>query len=299
MIDVIIPVYNSGKNIGKTLNSLLSQVNYKDLCIYIIDDCSSEDYTDILNHYKKYLNITYHKLDKNSGPGIARNYGLEHSNNEYVVFLDSDDEFYKNDSISTLLKNIENYDMVLGKIQQMINDNYIVRFHEGCLHGKMYRRSFLEKNNIKFPAIRTHEDNVFNRLCLAFTNNINMIDDIIYRYNDTENSITNTESRIISFKCYILAMNYLFDEIKKHDEVNLERVGETIFSVMMSLYHNYLLHKDEYEFCFKELSYLKNMYNEYNTCIDDSRKLRIFKNFNYPVKPDMTFYEFINKIEDK
>ena len=64
MIDIIIPVYNSGKNIARSLNSVLDQVNYKDINVYIVDDCSTEDYKDIINHFSKYLNITYLRLDR-------------------------------------------------------------------------------------------------------------------------------------------------------------------------------------------------------------------------------------------
>ena len=301
MIDIIIPVYNSGKNIARSLNSVLDQVNYKDICVYIVDDCSSEDYTDIINHFKKYLNITYLKLEKNSGPGVARNYGLDNSKSEYIVFLDSDDEFYSKDSVLKLYNSIEKYDVVFGKMQQEIKDQTIVKHHEGCLHGKMYRRSVLEKNHIRFHDIRikggnAHEDNAFNQLYLSCTHKVNYINDIIYKYKEVENSITQSENRLKSFQCYIKSMTWLFEQIEAKEHVENYYVGRVITSIIFYLYHNYLLYEEEYSFCFNELSILKQMYKKYTKYIFPADKLRIFKNFNYPVIPNITIDEFIDKI---
>ena len=142
MIDIIIPVYNSSKTICKTLNSILEQENNEDLIIYIIDDGSSETYDDVISFFSKFLNINYYKLDKNSGPGVARQFGLDKSSNEYIVFIDSDDTFYDTDSVLKLYNSIYNYDMVFGKmLEKRYNMNREV-YHEGCMHGKMYRRCF-------------------------------------------------------------------------------------------------------------------------------------------------------------
>ena len=63
MIDIIIPVYNSGKTICKTLNSILEQDNKDDIVVYIIDDASTEEYDEVISFYSKYINIKYHKLE--------------------------------------------------------------------------------------------------------------------------------------------------------------------------------------------------------------------------------------------
>ncbi len=80
MIDIIIPAYNAHETIRKTLMSICIQNNVKDLNIYIIDDCSDEPYDYLIDEFNKYLNIKIERLNKNSGPGVARNRGLEISN---------------------------------------------------------------------------------------------------------------------------------------------------------------------------------------------------------------------------
>ena len=173
MIDIIIPVYNSDKTIGRTLDSVLDQVNSDDFNVYVIDDASEEDYTDIINYYSKYLKINYFKLDENGGPGVARQFALEHSNSKYIVFIDSDDAFYENDSVQKLYDNIDGYDMVVGQIYYEYFDEY--SHHNGCLHGKMYRRSLIEDNGIRFNDLRSHEDNAFNTQCYLSLKDYNII----------------------------------------------------------------------------------------------------------------------------
>ena len=50
------------------------------------------------------------------------------------------------------------------------------------LHGKMYKRKFLEKNNIKFNKSRANEDNGFNRLIIFMKPNIIFLDDCLCIY---------------------------------------------------------------------------------------------------------------------
>lgn len=302
MIDVIIPVYNSGKNIARSLNSVLDQVNNKDINVYIVDDCSDEDYKDIFKHFKKYLNITYLRLEKNSGPGVARNLGLEKSKGEFVVFLDSDDEFYSKDSVQKLRDAIDGYDIVVGKMQQEIEDTTITKYHEGCLHGKMYRRSFLEENNIRFHDIRikggnAHEDNAFNELCFSCPGRMLFIPHITYRYRDVENSITNSENRVKSFKCYIKSMSWLFEQLEQKEEIKTEYVGRVIAKTMFYIYFNYSLFEKEYDFCFKESAFLKTMYDKYIQYVSEDKILEIYKVFDYPVIPKISFNDFMKKID--
>ena len=90
MIDIIIPIYNARKTLELTLMSIKLQTIINKINIYLIDDNSSEDYKDILNKYKD-MNIIYIKLDKNNGPAVARQKGIEMSSSKYIMFIDADD----------------------------------------------------------------------------------------------------------------------------------------------------------------------------------------------------------------
>lgn len=75
MIDVIIPAYNCSKTIRKTLSSLVAQTD-KNFNVIIVDDCSSESFSDIVDDFRELLNITYIKNDVNVGPGMSRQVGI-------------------------------------------------------------------------------------------------------------------------------------------------------------------------------------------------------------------------------
>ena len=299
MIDIIIPVYNSGRTICKTLNSILDQENYEDLVVYLIDDCSDEDYSDIIKHFSKYLTIKYYRLKENSGPGVARQYGLEQSKNEYIVFIDSDDMFYEHDSILKLYNSIYDFDMSFGKMLEKGYNYSLESHHEGCLHGKMFRRSFIVDNNLRFSDYRNHEDNAFDELYLSLSKKVNFIDDIIYIYNhNNNNSLSLSLNTADSLKTYIRSMTWLFNEIEKRDNIDSYKVGLLIMKIFCYCYFNYLLDENLNEFVFNDLNYLKKMYLKYIDSIDDEDKLALYKNFDYQVIPSITLDDFIEKIHE-
>lgn len=92
MIDVIIPVYNTPiKDLEKCLNSIANQIFDKYL-VYIIDDVSNVETKTYLDKYVKDKNNFIVKHIENGGVINARNLGLDISNNEYITFVDSDEE---------------------------------------------------------------------------------------------------------------------------------------------------------------------------------------------------------------
>ena len=151
MIDVIIPAYNSHDTLEQTLFSICVQDIVKNINVYICNDHSDEDYSKIVDKFNQFLNITELVLSENSGPGVARQYGLDHSYGEFVVFIDSDDQFYAPDSLKKLYDVIvrDKSDMVIGGFLEELNDCVIPHFNDRIwLHGKMYRRDFLLKHHL-------------------------------------------------------------------------------------------------------------------------------------------------------
>ncbi|HHU52438.1 MAG TPA: glycosyltransferase, partial [Firmicutes bacterium] len=50
LVSVIIPVYNAGKFLDRTLQSIFSQT-YKNIEIVLVDDCSKDNSAEIIAHY--------------------------------------------------------------------------------------------------------------------------------------------------------------------------------------------------------------------------------------------------------
>lgn len=91
LVSVIIPVYNAGKVIGKTLQSIFNQT-YKKIEIVLVDDCSTDNSKEVIAGFMAdHPEIVYHLQEKNGGAGVARNKALELAKGQYVAFLDADD----------------------------------------------------------------------------------------------------------------------------------------------------------------------------------------------------------------
>lgn len=216
MIDIIIPLYNAIETIEYTLMSINLQTIKNKIKVYLIDDASDDDYTKIINKYQE-LDIIYTKLEKNLGPGLARQKGLDISNSKYIIFMDADDLFYNADSVKILLENAEKYDLVYGITYD--EKRCISLYNEGDLHGKLYNRNFIEKNKIKFNETRFHEDNYFNNLFLICDPKINFINNIVYIYTHNLQSITNIDESKEFERLEILLSNIkrILIEAKKRD----------------------------------------------------------------------------------
>ena len=88
-IDVIIPTYNRRHTLGRSIDSVIAQ-SLKPAEIIIVDDGSTDGTEDYIN--KNYPDITYIKT-RNKGVSAARNQGIRQSRNDWLAFLDSDDEW--------------------------------------------------------------------------------------------------------------------------------------------------------------------------------------------------------------
>ena len=268
MIDIIIPIYNARKTLELTLMSIRLQTIINKINIYLIDDNSSEDYKDILNKYKD-MNIIYIKLDKNNGPAVARQKGIEMSSSKYIMFIDADDLLYDADSIKKLYNKIEeDYDYVVGITIDEKQNTQIM--NESDLHGKIYKREFLLKNNIKFNNTRVHEDNYFNNLVLLCEPKQKEILENVYIYVDNKDSITNInkEKEFENLEIYISNIKEIIEEATKR---NIEK----------DLIIKYLIMK---------LKYINRIYNKLS-----EKQQEIFK--NWLEKYDIKLEKYINNTQ--
>ena len=92
LVSVIMPTYNGEEFIAESIDSILNQT-YKNLELLITDDNStSQAFLDLLDSYAEKDNrIKIFHLDKNYGPGVARNNSIKKAKGRYIAFCDSDD----------------------------------------------------------------------------------------------------------------------------------------------------------------------------------------------------------------
>lgn len=93
-VSVIIPVYNAERSIGKTVDSVLHQT-FQSFEILLVNDASTDNSQKILDDLSKnHPQIACIHLQKNGGPGIARNTGIERARGKFIAFLDADDTWH-------------------------------------------------------------------------------------------------------------------------------------------------------------------------------------------------------------
>lgn len=88
-VSVIIPTYNRAKFVTKAIDSVLAQT-YKDYEIIVVDDGSTDNTKEALEPYMDKITYIY---QENEGVSAARNKGIKVARDEWIAFLDSDDEW--------------------------------------------------------------------------------------------------------------------------------------------------------------------------------------------------------------
>ena len=193
MVDIIIPAYNCSKTLPRTLGSIVAQTKSEKCIVTVVDDCSTEDLKPIIDSFKPYIKINYIKLEKNlKYPGLVRQVGLDNTIAPYVMFLDADDVLAP--SAVQILNNEmlkKTYDLIVGFFYRQEEYGNLVIMGENdttWLHGNIYRRSFLEGNNIRFPS-GYNEDGAFNTQCYMLSSKIGMLNIPVYYWLYNKKSI--------------------------------------------------------------------------------------------------------------
>ena len=179
-ISVVLPVYGVEQFIEQCLSSIQEQT-LKDIEIITVNDCSPDGSQEIIDRLAaEDPRIKPIILQKNAGQGFARNAGIDAARGEYVWFLDSDDFLARPDHLEAVYKMAEENgsDMVRarklferlehadGQFKGRRRDETERFFnkeipsttfadHLEILHNRhfwtwLYRRDFLDKNNIRF-----------------------------------------------------------------------------------------------------------------------------------------------------
>src|SRR5690606_3082381 len=86
---IVIPAYNAGAYITRTLDSILSQ-SLEDFECLVIDDGSTDNTAELVNSYQD-QRIRLFRQANSGGPAAPRNVGLENARADYIFIFDSDD----------------------------------------------------------------------------------------------------------------------------------------------------------------------------------------------------------------
>lgn len=208
-ISVIICAYNAADTLKKAALSVLSQT-FRDLELIIVNDGSKDATLSIATELKMKDNRVKVINKENGGVARARNLSLKAATGEYITFCDADDyidigafeEMYKSikengsDMLiagyfhETMLKNgvsrveVTAKDAVYLSKQELFRDfielksKYLI----DAMCNKLFRRSVIAQNGLKFPEGELFEDTAFNLNFLEVTPRLTVLDRCFYHY---------------------------------------------------------------------------------------------------------------------
>ena len=255
MIDIIIPAYNSHDTIIRTLGSVVAQLNRDELVVTIVND-GGNDYQEILNIFKPLINIREIGYKKNKGPGYARQYGINYTVSEYIVFMDADDTLLGAGALELMRMTLENSNaefLISPFIQYgtTAGAQELKAANLTWVFSHMYRRRFLEENNISFTATRANEDVGFNLICAVAAHyhkgdeGIVVLDTPTYEWQYNPNSITLEKNAIytrgISIPGYIYNVYNAYNTLVNNIKVPIQFIAYNILQSAFGIYFYYNL----------------------------------------------------------
>ena len=228
-LSIIIPFYNVEQYIAQCLDSVYQQdipeTEYEVICV---NDASPDGSREIVKQYQKmHKNLILVEHEKNKKLGAARNTGRKIAKGTYIWNVDSDDMIAPN-----CLKNIldiceredldvldfgythnaadfskdtnelQCHDVLSGEAHIM--QYYHQRIGDICpIWRRLYKRDFLDRNNIYSPEINYGEDMPFALDVFALANRILRSDGIFYMNRQNTASLTgNKQMRLLATKMY-------------------------------------------------------------------------------------------------
>lgn len=197
-VSIIMPVFNNEKTLKKSIESILKQTIF-DFELILINDGSTDTSAQICNKYEKleplFVEVVH---QERKGFAAARNKGLSIARGKYVYFASAYDIFDKR-MLQAIVEDAEEKNTDLTVFGFTIHDegnpiefeqhhpnlpylpnqehfrNHYRNFHHFypyALFNKLYRRSYLIKNHLKFVNVTHFEEAFFN---LSVYKNLNSV----------------------------------------------------------------------------------------------------------------------------
>lgn len=216
-ITVVVPAYNVEEYLAECLESLLTQ-SFDDFEIVLVNDGSNDNTRSIAGSFAmrdRRLRI----IDQsNAGLSAARNAGVRQARGRYIFFVDSDDIIPKR-ALTALFStaNKTGSDIVVGSYQRFTSRRSRVpawikeahaqeqlkitaqEFPELIVNivavSKLYRRSFLIDNNLRFVPGVLYEDQEFAARVYTTAKSIDVVTDVVYGYREREDGSSITQRR--------------------------------------------------------------------------------------------------------
>lgn len=218
LVSIVVPVYKVEKYIRECIDSILKQT-YQNYELILVDDGSPDRCGEICEDYKKKNEKIQVIHKQNGGLSDARNAGTKIAKGEYITYIDSDDyvsENYLEKLVSAAVK--YDADFVQGNYTREAfhstvgNEEHVFASDQAFRKlltwdtvmvyawAKLYRLSMFQ--NIEYPVGRLNEDCCTTYKLILNSNKVVCIDDEIYYYRITPNSILTSKFNVKRFELW-------------------------------------------------------------------------------------------------
>lgn len=181
-VSIIIPTYNCEKTIDRTIQSILNQT-YTCLEIIIINDCSTDNTSNILNKYHKIENIHIIHNHKNYGKFVSVNIGIQKSIGKYITIVDADDYLHI-DKISHQIITFNLFENTVAVFHNILISNLdgSTKIRNHAEISVMFKKKDILETIGYFDSNRYGSDTEFKERLIKYfdKNRIIMINKILY-----------------------------------------------------------------------------------------------------------------------
>lgn len=314
-ISVIIPVKNRADLIGATLHSVFSQslLPYE---VIVVDDHSTDDLENALKAFEG-ENLILLQSDE-SGPGAARNKGMQYATGDAIQFLDSDDLLSHNKfEVQAKLMTDHEADFVYGPYVKAKEVNgiwqrcdAIMQYYplpkkklsnlvlEGwCLLAQcvLFRKDFLKEAGNWRTDLMTHEDREywFRIAVVAKTFIHENSSCVIYRQHGnqiTDNAIKDKERRLNDIR----ATSIIIENLKHGYSIHSLLMAQGQNGYAKKLYNRKFHHEKPLHVNFKEQ--IASCYYAIATGLDVRISRTGWKRMHMAVNSDKIFEDYLRKL---
>ena len=178
-ISIIVPVYNSDLYLRECLNSLKYQ-SFKNFEVLLINDGSTDNSKQICEEFVSMDKRFFLFNNSNRGVSFSRNFGINKSTGDYLMFVDSDDFLLSNTLEKVAEKCFDNDLVIFGYseiykncVLEKVQESNISNFQDiykkiilsnlgGFLCNKVFRKDLILNNNLKLDETISYcEDLLF------------------------------------------------------------------------------------------------------------------------------------------
>ncbi|MDR2832657.1 MAG: glycosyltransferase family 2 protein [Streptococcaceae bacterium] len=256
LLSIIIPFKNERENnLAIALASINMQmaINFSKIEVILVNDGGEPIDVSKFAIFTK-LDIKYFEIE-NVGPGMARQYGIEHSSSEYIMFIDADDMLYYSSALMDMLNTVlkEKHDIVVARyVEQKLTQGGKETLYPHPLedakavYAKLFKRAYLEENKLAFhPKLRVMEDSYFVALALDLTEDVFYLEKFVYAWLDNKNSLNRNQGTKFDNQLHYYIWNNRFrlEENKRRQTKKYQEAVEMFTSgYMAEVYLRYKLY---------------------------------------------------------